>query len=167
MPRLGVHGWLAALALLSIIASCMSSPTPTQTPQAWLEKFLETHGGIAGTVHRRSAPDELELVAAVRIPPPVQQVVQKVPRGKGMAGLALERNQPVSTCNIQTDRSGDVRPGARAVDAQAAVALPVLDAQGEVRAVVGIAYAGEKTMSESELAALGKAASTLPAIQAK
>jgi hypothetical protein len=136
--------------------------TPTATPQAWLEKFLTDHGGIAGTVHRRSAPDELALVAAVRIPPPVQQIVAKVPRGKGMAGLALERNQPVSTCNIQSDRSGDVRPGARAVDAQAAVALPVVDAKGEVRAVVGIAYAGEKTMSELELAELGRSASSLP-----
>lgn len=153
---------LAPLAALSIIACRMTTPAPT--PQAWLEKFLADHGGIAGTVHRRSAPDELELVAAVRIPPPVQQIVAKVPRGKGMAGLALERNEPVSTCNIQTDRSGDVRPGARAVDAQAAVALPVCDAKGEVRAVVGIAFAGEKTLSESELAELGRAAATLPSI---
>lgn len=144
----------------------MTTPT-APTTQAWLEKFLTDKGGIAGTVHRRSAPDELELVAAVRIPPPVREIVAKVPRGKGMAGLALERNQPVSTCNIQTDRSGDVRPGARAVDAQAAVALPVVDAKGEVRAVVGIAYAGEKTMSEVELAELGRAAATLPAIPAK
>ena len=57
-----------------------------------------------------------------------------------MAGLALERNRPVSVCNIQTDRSGDVRPGARAVNAQAAAALPIHDPAGDVRAVVGIAF---------------------------
>lgn len=130
--------------------------------QSWLEKFLRDHGGIAGTVHRRAAADLLELAAAVNIPPPVKAIVQQVPRGKGMAGLALERNAPVSTCNLQTDKTGDVRPGARAVNAQAAVALPVCDARGEVRAVVGIAYAGEKTMGDAELAALGEAASTLP-----
>jgi hypothetical protein len=45
--------------------------------------------------------------------------------------------------------------------------LPVLDANGEVRAVVGIAYAGEKTMSEMELAELGKAAATLPAMPSR
>lgn len=137
--------------------------TPNASPlQAWLETFLTAHGGIAGTVHRRSGPDELALAASFRIPPPVCEIVARVPRGKGMAGLALERNEPVSTCNIQTDRSGDVRPGARAVNAQAAVALPVSDARGEVRAVVGIAFAGEKTLSESELAALAQAASSLP-----
>jgi hypothetical protein len=130
--------------------------------ESWLQAFLAAHGGCAGTVHRRRG-DVLELQAALNIPPPVLAVVQQVPRGKGMAGLALERNAPVSTCNLQTDRSGDVRPGARAVDAQAAVALPVHDAQGEVRAVVGIAFMGERELGDAELGALGKAAQALPA----
>jgi L-methionine (R)-S-oxide reductase len=34
-------------------------------------------------------------------------------RFKGMAGLAGERNESVSSCNIQIDRTGDVRPGAK------------------------------------------------------
>jgi hypothetical protein len=79
-----------------------------------------------------------------------------------MAGLALERNAAISSCNIQTDASGQVRPGARAVDAQAAVALPVHNAAGEVRAVVGIAFADERTISDADLAALADAAATLP-----
>lgn len=128
----------------------------------WLRGFLDAHGGAAGTVHRR-AGDDLELRAAINIPPPVLAAVQRVPRGKGMAGLALERDAPVSTCNLQTDRSGDVRPGARAVDAQAAVALPVHAADGQVRAVVGIAFVGERDLSEADLAALGRAAQALPA----
>jgi hypothetical protein len=78
-----------------------------------------------------------------------------------MAGLALQREAPVSTCNLKTDRSGDVRPGAKAVDAHAAVALPVGGA-GAVRAVVGIAYAGEKELADDELDALAHAASALP-----
>jgi L-methionine (R)-S-oxide reductase len=130
--------------------------------QAWLETFVRDSGGIAGTVHMLSAPDELSLAAAVHIPEPVKQIVQRVPRGKGMAGLALERDQPISTCNIKTDSSGQVRPGARAVDAKAGVALPVHDAQGQVRAVVGVAFTDEKTLSEDELAALASAAATLP-----
>lgn len=130
--------------------------------QRWLEQFIRENQGLAGSIHRRSGPDELALVAAHNIPEPVRQIVARVPRGKGMAGLALEQNQPISTCNIQTDRSGQVRPGARAVDARAAVALPVHDAAGEVRAVVGIAFKDEHTLTEEELAALATAAASLP-----
>ena len=130
--------------------------------QSWLETFIRKHQGIAGSVHRRSGPDELALVATVNIPEPVKNIVMRVPRGKGMAGLALERNAAISSCNIQSDTTGQVRPGARAVDAQAAVALPVQNPDGEVRAVVGIAFAGERTLTDSELQALADAASTLP-----
>ncbi|HEY5950528.1 MAG TPA: GAF domain-containing protein [Kofleriaceae bacterium] len=132
------------------------------TIQAWLEKFLADHDGVAGTAHRCTADDELELIAAVNIPPPVQELVRRVPRGKGMAGLALERGEPVTTCNIQTDTTGQVRPGARMVGAQAGVALPVLGADGKVRAVVGIAYKEERTLKESELHALEADANNLP-----
>lgn len=112
--------------------------------QAWLEGFIREHGGIAGTVHRMASTDAnlLELAAAVNIPPKVQEITRTIPRGKGMAGLALERGAPVQTCNLQTDATGDVRPGAKAVGAQAAVAIPVRDAAGTIRAVVGIAYLG-------------------------
>jgi hypothetical protein len=80
-----------------------------------------------------------------------------------MAGLALERNAPVSTCNLKTDATGDVRPGARAVDAKAAVALPVRDSSGEVQAVVGIAYPDERDLSDAHLAELTADAALLPA----
>jgi L-methionine (R)-S-oxide reductase len=89
-------------------------------------------------------------------------IVERVPHGKGMAGLAYEQNEPISTCNIQTDDTGRVRPNAKLVGAQAGVALPIRDAGGSVRAVVGIAYAAERTLLESELAALWRHAATLP-----
>jgi len=139
-------------------AGCMTETAE----QVWLQSFVRDNKGMAGTVHRRSGPDELALAAAVNIPPPVQAIVNIVPRGKGMAGLAFDRNEPISTCNIQTDVSGQVRPGAKAVNAQAAVALPVHDAKGSVRAIVGIAFRDEKTLTEAELAALARAAASLP-----
>lgn len=129
---------------------------------SWLQRFVADHGGIAGTVHVIDG-DALALVAAVNIPEKVQEVTRRIPRGKGMAGLAWERDAPVQTCNLQTDTSGDVRPGARAVNAQAAVALPVRDAAASVRAVVGIAFAGERELGEDELGRLASAASALPA----
>jgi hypothetical protein len=128
---------------------------------AWLQQFLSTHGGVAGTVHLCDG-EVLALAAAANIPPPVVQKTQVIPRGKGMAGLAWERNEVVSTCNLKTDQSGDVQPGARAVDAQAAVAIPVFDAAGAVRAVVGIAFIGDRSFSSAELDAFARAAAALP-----
>ena len=134
-----------------------------QAAEAWLKGFLERHGAVAGTVHTVDPADRdmLALGAAVNIPPKVQAITAKVPRGKGMAGLALERRQPVSTCNLQTDETGDVRPGAKAVQAQAAVALPV-ERDGEVVAVVGLAWMDDRELPETLLEQLAKDAAALP-----
>ncbi|HEX5101849.1 MAG TPA: GAF domain-containing protein [Polyangiaceae bacterium] len=132
------------------------------TLETWLRSFLGAHGAAAGTVHEREG-DTLFLRAAVNIPPPVVRVTEMIPKGKGMAGLAWERNRSVATCNIKTDESGDVRPGAKAVDAQAALAIPVRGADGEVRAVVGIAFMGERDFPEAELAEFERLAAALPA----
>lgn len=120
-------------------------------------------GGVAGSVHCLQG-DQLELAAHVRLPPPVVEKTRSIPKGKGMAGLAWERDQVVSTCNLKTDSSGDVRPGAKAVDAGAALAIPVRDAGGALRAVVGIAFAVEREMTETEQAELERAAQALPTV---
>jgi L-methionine (R)-S-oxide reductase len=122
---------------------------------------LEAHGGVAGTVHVRGE-EALLLRAAVNIPPPVARATETVPKGKGMAGLAWERQKAVAVCNIKTDQSGDVRPGAKAVDAQAALAIPVRGADGEVRAVVGIAFLGERDFSDDELLRFETLAAAVP-----
>jgi len=130
--------------------------------EAWLENFLAQHSATSGTVHL-FRDGGLRLAAAINIPPAVQQVVAWVPSGKGMAGLALERHEPILTCNLKEDRSGNVKPGAKAVDARAAVAVPVDDAAGNVRAVVGIAFPEERGFSPADLERLRQSASTLPA----
>jgi hypothetical protein len=132
-----------------------------EAQQRWLESFVAGQGGVAGTVHVQRGED-LYLTAAHNIPPQVAAVVAHVPRGKGMAGVAQVQKKPVQTCNLQTDETGNVKPGARAVDAQAAVALPVLDDSGAVRAVVGIAWGKEGEIGPEEEQALVKLAATLP-----
>jgi L-methionine (R)-S-oxide reductase len=138
-------------------------PETLSTLQAWLEAFLVQHGGVAGSVHALHG-DQLELAAHVRLPPPVVEKTRLIPKGKGMAGLAWERGQVISTCNLKTDASGNVQPGARAVDAGAALAIPVRDPHGSLRAVLGIAFAGAREMSEAEQAQLEHAAQALPAV---
>jgi L-methionine (R)-S-oxide reductase len=129
--------------------------------QTWLGGFLDRHHAAAGTVHLFENGG-LKLAAAVNIPPPVQQVVAWVPNGKGMAGLALQRKEPVQTCNLQEDSSGNVKPGAKAVQAQAAIALPVVDTAGDVRAVVGLAFQEEREFTDAEIAGFNASAATLP-----
>lgn len=132
-----------------------------QAQQEWLEWFIAEQGGIAGTVHVQRG-DDLYLTAAHNIPPGVVAIVAHVPYGKGMAGLAQVRKQPAQTCNLQTDQTGNIKPGAKAVDAQAAVALPVMDGEGAVRAVVGIAWAKEGEIGPAEEQAMMKLAAALP-----
>jgi len=128
--------------------------------QAWLEAFLSRVGAAAGTLHLHREGG-LQLAASVNIPGPVQQAVQWVPSGKGMAGLALERGEPVQTCNLQEDRSGAVKPGAKAVNAKAAVALPVRGPDGPIVAVVGAAWMSERDIQEPEMQRLQLAADSL------
>lgn len=135
--------------------------SPTPDFDAWLRDFVQRNGGVAGTVHVRG-PEQLALAAAVNIPPKVREIVAQIPRGKGMAGLAWERDEPVHTCNLKTDTTGDVRPGAKAVDANAAVAIPIHDAGGAFRGVVGIAFMGERDITEAELNDLRRQAEALP-----
>ncbi|HXS19359.1 MAG TPA: GAF domain-containing protein [Polyangiaceae bacterium] len=127
----------------------------------WLIGFLTRFGATSGTIHLRTSDSDLQLAASHNIPPQVLQVVREIPLGKGMAGLAWQRNEPVSTCNLQTDSSGDVRPGAKAVQAQAAVALPIHHAD-EVMGVVGIAFAEQRSLSEQELAHMAALAESVP-----
>ncbi|MEI9953756.1 MAG: GAF domain-containing protein [Pseudomonadota bacterium] len=128
---------------------------------AWLKSFLSDHGGVAGTVHLLDG-ELLRLSSAVNIPPPVVKITETIPKGKGMAGLAWERDEVIATCNLKSDNSGDVRPGAKAVDAQAALAIPVRSAAGDLRAVVGIAFVGEREFSTEQLRAFEAAAASLP-----
>jgi len=117
-----------------------------QADQQWLKGFIGRECGLAGTVHRVRG-EVLHLTAALNIPPPVQTAVATVPRGKGMAGLAHVRARLVQNCNLKDDDSGQVRPLARTVDGQAAIALPVMAADGAARVVVGVAFGFESEIA--------------------
>jgi L-methionine (R)-S-oxide reductase len=134
----------------------------TTTSQQWLATFLEAHRGVAGTIHRVQSPGLMVLDAAVNIPEPVRKATAQIPAGKGMAGIAMAENRCVSTCNLAEDKSGAVQPGAKAVGAGAAVALPVHDEGGQVRAVVGIAWPDARQLDDAALGALQSAAEALP-----
>lgn len=124
----------------------------------WLSQFLGRRGASSGTVHRVDG-DLLRLVAAINIPAKVVEATATIPLGKGMAGAAWERSAPVFTCDLPNDPSRDIRPGARAVGARAAVAFPI----GEpVRAVVGVAWMDALDLDDAAVAAIMADAGDFP-----
>ncbi len=125
-----------------------------------LSQFVTQHGGVSGTIHRREG-ELLKLMATVKIPPKVLELIQVIPKGKGMAGLALEREQPVQTCNLKDDTTGDVRPGAKAVDATAAVAFPIASKGGDIDAIVGIAFMDYREFTDQQMETYATAANDL------
>ncbi len=132
--------------------------------QAELEAIVGRFSADTGTVHLIE-DGVLVLKAHVGVPPPVVQIVAVVPIGKGMAGLAAERNEPVSSCNIQADRSGDVRPGAAATGVGGAIVVPIRDAEGHAVGALGIGVRAQHDYSEDETARLLEEASLLSAVR--
>jgi len=125
-----------------------------------LAAILKQFAADSGTVHLMGSDGQLYLVAAIGIPDPVLEVIQTIPVGKGMAGLAAERKEPVNICNIQSDTSGDVRPGAKATGLQGSIAIPML-VEGRVTGVLGVANHNERTFTDDETDRLLKAAAGL------
>jgi GAF domain-containing protein len=70
-----------------------------------------------------------------------------------MAGLAVQRKEPVSVCNLQTDASGNARPGAKATGMEGALVVPILRG-GEAAGALGIANRAPRTFSLEEIALL-------------
>jgi GAF domain-containing protein len=102
----------------------------------------------AGTVHLLQG-GVLKLVAHHGIPPHIAALADLVPIGKGIAGLAAERREPVTICNLQTDTSGQARPEAKSTGMEGSLAVPMLVA-GELRGVLGIAKAAAHDWTADE-----------------
>ena len=130
-----------------------------------LKCIVRDFGADTGTIHVLEG-GILLLRAEIGLPPPVVKIVERVPVGKGMAGLAAERNAPVSSCNIQTDGTGDVRPGAKATGVNGAIVVPIRDPQGRARGALGIGVHREHEYTEAEterlLAEAAKIGASLP-----
>lgn len=106
-----------------------NSPSPTVADwQQFLESVVTDFDCSTGTLHRFDPADQhLKLVAHRGIPPVLMPVIQSIPLGKGIAGVAAERREPVEMCNLQTDSSGVAKPGAKQTQVQGTLAVPAMD----------------------------------------
>ncbi|MCU4925469.1 GAF domain-containing protein [Halobacteria archaeon AArc-dxtr1] len=126
-----------------------SSMEQAEGLDASLRETIEELDCVAGTLHL-AADGVLELVAHEGIPEPVLEKIRKIPIGKGMAGLAAERKEPVQVCNLQTDDSGVAESGARDTGMEGSIAAPILGPDGELKGVIGVAKPDSYEFSPAE-----------------
>lgn len=104
-----------------------------------LAESLRHFGCVVGTIHRLNPHTRLlDLVSHRGVPDAIMDRVRAIPIGKGMAGLAAERREPVQVCNLQTDDSGKAKPGAKLTEMQGSIAAPIL-VGGTLRGAIGVA----------------------------
>ncbi|MBB5034417.1 GAF domain-containing protein [Prosthecobacter vanneervenii] len=112
--------------------------TTDPTWAEFLSQIIAEFGCTTGTLHRLDPADRhLKLVAHQGIPEALMPIIQSIPVGKGIAGTAAERLEPVEICNLQTDTSGVAKPGAKQTQVQGSLAVPVLDG-GRLCGTLGI-----------------------------
>lgn len=104
-----------------------------------LDRVLDRFHCVVGTVHLLDpVSGTLKLQAQKGVAGIILDRVRVVPIGKGMAGLAAERRQPVQVCNLQSDQSGVAKPIAKETRMEGSIAVPML-VNNELHGVVGVA----------------------------
>ena len=116
----------------SLMSATTTTPLilPSQSEEwtTFLSDVLSQFECTTGTLHRFDPGDNhLKLLASQRIPEVLMPVVQSIPIGKGIAGAAALRREPVEICNLQTDTSGVAKPGAKQTQVQGSLAVPIMD----------------------------------------
>ena len=118
----------------------------------FLAQVLEDLDCKTGTIHR-TVPNGgfLELEAAIGVPEFVLEKIRHIPFGKGIAGAAAERCEPVELCNLQVDLEGVAREDARKTNVAGALAVPVIGyGSGKVLGTLGIGKHVPHDFTEAE-----------------
>ncbi|WPP51972.1 GAF domain-containing protein [Catalinimonas niigatensis] len=118
--------------------------------QHLLSDIITTFNCSTGTLHILDQNTQLlKLQAEQGIPEFLLPKMKEIPIGKGMAGIAAERKQPVEMCNLQTDDSGVARPSAKETKVAGSIAIPML-LNGNLYGVFGIAKPDPYDFTEKE-----------------
>jgi putative methionine-R-sulfoxide reductase with GAF domain len=92
---------------------------------ALLSSVLKEFGCQTGTIHRSDDGKTLALVCQIGVPAGLLDKISNIPFGKGIAGAAAERQEPVELCNLQLDLGGVAKPDARQTGVSGSLAVPV------------------------------------------
>ena len=92
----------------------------------FLSGILETFGCQTGTIHRTAEDGvTLTLVCQIGVPEMLMDKISIIPFGKGIAGAAAARREPVELCNLQQDLGGVAKPDAQQTGVAGSIALPI------------------------------------------
>lgn len=128
-----------------------------------LHETLKRFSSETGTIHRFDESTQLlHLIAQAGLPPQLLEVVKIIPLGKGIAGECVQKNRPVTICNLQTDTSGVARPGAKQTGVGGALCVPMRQGDRTV-GTLGIGTRREHEYSAAEINALQEIASLVAA----
>lgn len=122
--------------------------------QAVLDATVEEFDCSTGTLHRLHDDSQmLHLVAHRGIPKELLPIIEIIPVGKGIAGAAAERREPVELCNLQKDLGGVAKEGARKTQVQGSLAVPVQEGP-DLCGTLGIGKSTQHQFTEEEKARL-------------
>lgn len=134
----------------STILSTLQNKESAVDWQQLLVDIIKAFDCTTGTIHILDKSTKLlELKAHEGIPPFLLPKMNSIPIGKGMAGIAAERKEPVEMCNLQTDGSGVARPAARETKVEGSIAVPML-LNGDLYGTLGIAKPVPYDFTEEE-----------------
>ena len=126
----------------------------TGDPSAWLGEVLGAFGCQTGTLHRADG-EFLDLVVQAGVPEFLLPKIARIPFGKGIAGVAAERREPVELCNLQENLGGVALPAARQTEVSGSLAVPVISPDGQsVLGTLGIGMHAPHDFSDDEKARL-------------
>lgn len=133
------------------VQSLLAEGVTDRSLQTVLDRVLAGFACETGTVHTLDpATGLLTIRAHTGVPEALLERVRRIPIGKGMAGLAAERREPVRVCNLQSDESGAAKAGAKLTGMEGCISVPMLDGD-TLRGVLGIAKATAYDFTEAEV----------------
>lgn len=107
-----------------------------QTIQILMDQLLTDLSCQTGTIHRTCASEEiLSLVWQVGVPDILIGKISSIPFGKGIAGVAAERQEPVELCNLQENLGGIANLDAQKTGVSGSIAVPIF--ANESQRVIG------------------------------
>lgn len=123
-----------------------------------LAEILAKFGCQTGTLHRASADRKtLHLVSQIGVPESLMEKISVIPFGKGIAGAAAERREPVELCNLQEDLGNVARVDARKTGVAGSLAVPVFSTDmSEVIGTLGIGKYAPYEFTDAEKARLAE-----------
>ena len=122
--------------------------------QELLSDIISCFDCTTGTIHfLDEGTSILKLRAHQGIPTFLIPKIAEIPIGKGMAGIAAERMEPVEICNLQTDDSGVARPAAKETRVEGSIAVPML-LNGILYGTFGIAKPVSYDFTKEEISEL-------------